>query len=264
LRKIVYQNSLRRKEKLNKEMLIALFGGSGKTGIFYIEKAVNQGHKLVVFVRDAKKMNKMIGKLKLDEEKKKAITVKETDIFKPENLDLTGVHVVVSCLGFHRRNNKGMKIDHYTRSMDSILNACKTHCVTRLISMSAWYQTDRGENIEGQGASGCMAKFFLKHMIGHVLVDMDDMTKLIEQDAPENLQWQVISFPGLRKRSSDGKELLWEIDSDMVTEIVQKYPMYKTKYYTIAFCDAASIMLKITEEKLGLPKNHLIAVANKY
>ena len=141
LRKIVYQNSLRRKEKLNKEMLIALFGGSGKTGIFYIEKAVNQGmktvnylvltdfsgHKLVVFVRDAKKMNKMIGKLKLDEEKKKAITVKETDIFKPENLDLTGVHVVVSCLGFHRRNNKGMKIDHYTRSMDSILNACKTH-----------------------------------------------------------------------------------------------------------------------------------------
>ena len=141
LRKIVYQNSLRRKEKLNKEMLIALFGGSGKTGIFYIEKAVNQGtktdksptltyfqgHKLKVYVRDGKKMTKLIDKLKLDEEKKKAITVKETDIFKPENLDLAGVHVVVSCLGFHRRNNKGMKIDHYTRSMDSILNACKTH-----------------------------------------------------------------------------------------------------------------------------------------
>ena len=62
--------------------------------------------------------------------------------------------------------------------------------------MIAWYSTDRGENIEGQGASGCMAKFFLKHMIGHVLVDMDDMTKLIEKDAHENLQWQVISFPG--------------------------------------------------------------------
>lgn len=71
-------------------------------------------------------------------------------------------------------------------------------------------------------------------------------------------------FTGLRKRSSDGKELLWEIDCDMVTEIVKKYPMYKTKYYTVAFCDAASIMLKITEEKYGLPKNHLIAVANKY
>jgi len=68
--------------------------------------------------------------------------------------------------------------------------------------MSAWYQTDRGENIEGQGASGCMAKFFLKHMIGHVLVDMDDMTKLIEQDAPENLQWQVISFPATVKSHS--------------------------------------------------------------
>lgn len=264
LRKIVYQNSLRRKEQLNKEMLIALFGGSGKTGIYYVEKAVNQGHKLKVFVRDEKKMAKMVDKLKLSEEKKSLITIKETDIFKAENLDLTGVHVVVSCLGFHRRNNKGMKIDHYTRSMDSILTACKTHSVTRLITMAAWYSRDRGDNIEGQGVSGCMAKFFLRHMIGHVLVDMDDMEKLIEQDAHENLQWQVISFPGLRKRSSDGKELLWEIDCDMVTEIVKKYSMYKTKYYTIAFCDAADIMLKITEEKYGLPKNHLIAVANKY
>ena len=69
----------------------------------------------------------MVDKLKLNEEKKSLITIKETDIFKAENLDLTGVHVVVSCLGFHRRNNKGMKIDHYTRSMDSILTACKTH-----------------------------------------------------------------------------------------------------------------------------------------
>ena len=46
LRKMVYQNSLRRKEKLNKEMLIALFGASGKTGIFYVEQAVNSGKQL--------------------------------------------------------------------------------------------------------------------------------------------------------------------------------------------------------------------------
>jgi len=127
LRKIVYQNSLRRKEKLNKEMVIAIFGGSGKTGIYYVEKAVNQGHKLKVYVRDEKKMSKLVEKLKLKEDKKSLITIEETDIFKSENLDFTDVHVVVSCLGFHRRNNKGMKIDHYTRSMDAILTACKTH-----------------------------------------------------------------------------------------------------------------------------------------
>ena len=62
--------------------------------------------------------------------------------------------------------------------------------------MGAWYQSDRGENIEGQGVSGCMARLFLKHMIGHVLVDMDNMTKVLQQDAHENLQWQMISFPG--------------------------------------------------------------------
>ena len=48
------------------------------------------GHKLKLFVRDGKKMTKMIDKLKLPADKKDQITIKETDIFKPENLDLTG------------------------------------------------------------------------------------------------------------------------------------------------------------------------------
>ena len=52
LRKMVYQNSLRRKEKLNKEMLIALFGASGKTGIFYVEQAVNSGKELLASLRN--------------------------------------------------------------------------------------------------------------------------------------------------------------------------------------------------------------------
>ena len=61
------------------------------------------------------------------------IKVVECDIFKPEVLDFTEVDLIVSCLGFHRRNNKQFKIDHYTRSMDSILTAAEIRVLIYII-----------------------------------------------------------------------------------------------------------------------------------
>ena len=64
------------------------------------------GHKLKLFVRDGKKMTKMIDKLKLPADKKEQITIKETDIFKPENLDLTGkIHIIVELLQRNQNSN---------------------------------------------------------------------------------------------------------------------------------------------------------------
>ena len=57
----------------------------------------------------------------------------ECDIFKSDELDLEDVDLIVSCLGFHRRNNKSFKIDHYTRSMNSILGAAEKYNVRRLV-----------------------------------------------------------------------------------------------------------------------------------
>ena len=74
----------------------------------------------------------------------------------------------------------------------------------------------------------------------------------------------LINVSGLRKRSSDKKDMLWEVDNDYVREIVQKYPLYKMKYHTVPFYDAGQMMLMISEEKYGLPKNCLISVTNKF
>ena len=74
----------------------------------------------------------------------------------------------------------------------------------------------------------------------------------------------LINGSGLRKRSSDKKDMLWEVDNDYVREIVQKYPLYKMKYHTVPFYDAGQMMLMISEEKYGLPKNCLISVTNKF
>ena len=57
----------------------------------------------------------MVSKLKLEDEKLKKLEVIECDIFDSNILDLSHIDLVVSCLGFHRRNNKTMKIDHYSR-----------------------------------------------------------------------------------------------------------------------------------------------------
>ena len=73
------------------------------------------GHNIRAFVRDQKKLQKMVSKLKLDEVKLKKLEVIECDIFDSNTLNLSHIDLVVSCLGFHRRNNKAMKIDHYSR-----------------------------------------------------------------------------------------------------------------------------------------------------
>ena len=77
--------------------------------------------------------------------------------------------------------------------------------------MVAWYTESRGENIEGKGVSGCLARIFLKHMIGHVLIDMDKMVNLIKQDAHGSLKWQVISFPGMELIFLNKKLTLWSL-----------------------------------------------------
>ena len=76
---------------------------------------VFSGHNIRAFVRDQKKLQKMVSKLKLDEVKLKKLEVIECDIFDSNTLNLSNIDLVVSCLGFHRRNNKSMKIDHYSR-----------------------------------------------------------------------------------------------------------------------------------------------------
>ena len=58
--------------------------------------------------------------------------------------------------------------------------------------------------------------------------------------------------------------MAWELNNDIVSEIVQKYPLYKMSYHTVSFCDAGQMMLMISEEKYGLPKNCLISVGNKF
>ena len=42
--RVVHKNSMKRRETMNEHMKIALFGATGKTGIYYLEMALNKGN----------------------------------------------------------------------------------------------------------------------------------------------------------------------------------------------------------------------------
>ena len=41
--KVVHKNSMKRRETMNEQLKIALFGATGKTGIYYLEMALDKG-----------------------------------------------------------------------------------------------------------------------------------------------------------------------------------------------------------------------------
>lgn len=82
----------------------------------------------------------------------------------------------------------------------------------------SWYTDDKGSNLEG-GLSGCGARFFLRHMIGHVLDDMNAAVEVLEKS--ENIHWNTIHAPGLRKGNRKEKEIISN-SSDRVQAIIGK------------------------------------------
>jgi len=82
----------------------------------------------------------------------------------------------------------------------------------------SWYTDDKGSEIKG-GLSGCGARFFLRHMIGHVLDDMNAAVEVLEKS--ENIHWNTIHAPGLRKGNRLDKEIISN-SSDRVQAIIGK------------------------------------------
>ena len=119
----------------------------------------------------------------------------------------------------------------------------------------SWYTDDKGSEIKG-GLSGCGARFFLRHLIGHVLEDMNAAVEVLEKS--ENLHWNTIHAPGLRKGDRLEKTIISNA-SDRVQAIIgkasfswrknrsilDKYPFYKTRYHTMRFADVACYLLDV-------------------
>lgn len=105
-------------------MKIIVFGATGKTGLNFINLALEQGHDILAFVRNPEKINISNDKLKIY----KGSPLNIDDVKKA----IIGQDIVVSCLGGND-NNKSTII---TDMMKNIVDAMKMSNVNRIIHIS--------------------------------------------------------------------------------------------------------------------------------
>lgn len=96
---------------------VAVLAASGKAGFLITKECVNAGFKVTAFVRNAKKMQDLIAKNKLDSSK---ITIKQKDIFALDTNDLQGFSNIVDAFGEWKDLSLYKKhIEHLSKILDS-------------------------------------------------------------------------------------------------------------------------------------------------
>lgn len=260
------KSMLRRRTTSRHIYKIAIFGCTGRTGNIFVREALENNHTIICFVRNKQKLLKQINTYDkpVKEKAGKYLTLIECDIFNQKELldGLRNVDVVVSLLNFHRRNNKGWYIDHYTRWIKVIVDSMQTANVENIMALLPWYTGDRGKSISNKGISGSFFKFMLKYVKGHLLVDMDNAMKVLQSNS-DNITWTTLHVPALRRGPRLDKSIQSDV-GDRIQSVIDEFPFYKTKYHTMRFADAARHILDIVENKIIVQHNTQVALSYKF
>lgn len=186
-------------------MKIAVLGATGQTGSKLIALALEQKHHVLALVRSPDKV-----KIKHDN-----LRVETCNVFSLYDLQskMADVEVVISCLGFFR--SPRAEVDGYSRSIELISDACRQNQVKQLIVMGSWYNEDCGRDA-GQGLSGFIMRFFLRHIIGKTLQDMKRMHQYLREHCTD-LNWSIVNPPGLTNGALTTNGFVYE-EGDRIKE----------------------------------------------
>lgn len=168
-------------------MHIAVFGGTGRTGIPLIQQALEAGHTIVVLVRTPSKMS-------IHDER---LTLIQGDVLNPADVDkvVQGSDAVISVIG----HIKGSPKDMQTVAMKNILAAMNKYGVKRLVSLTGAgvaVPQDKPKLINH------VISFLLKLLSGDVLTDAEHHYEVL-QSSP--LDWIVVRGPMLTEGPHTGK-----------------------------------------------------------
>lgn len=116
-------------------MKLIIFGGTGRTGQFLLQQALDGGHEVTAIARDPAKI--MI--------KHDKLTVKQVNIFDQEELSplFKETDAVISTLGF---TYKPKPVNGYSRFAEASSKALRKVDCKRLIVMHSWF-TKEGKYI---------------------------------------------------------------------------------------------------------------------
>ncbi len=183
-------------------MKLAVFGGSGRTGVPLLQQALEKGYVIKVLVRDPSKLTI----------RHKNLQVIKGDAMNWSDVDKTIEHadVVLSVLG----QNKDSPAKMQTTAFEHIVRAMKKHGVTRVISLTGAGVEDP-ENDKPKLVNH-LIKAMLKMMAGKVYRDARGHSDLLRESG---LDWTIVRVPMLNDNAFTGKYRVGSVGVNTGTKI---------------------------------------------
>jgi len=167
-------------------MKVAIFGGTGQTGRFVVEKALAAGHEVKVLARTP-------SKLALQHEN---LHVLAGDVLDAERVDevITGTDAVISILA--PPSNEPTYI--ISQGMENIIDAMKRHGVQRIVASAGAgvRMPDDQPNVIDK-VVGVALNVFSKHVV-------EDMRRVVAKLQASGLDWTVVRAPKLTDKPAQG------------------------------------------------------------
>lgn len=170
---------------------IALFGGSGRTGIPFIKKALNN-YKIKALVRDPARMDIRQGNLQII----------VGNVMNPEDIEacITGADVVVSLIGHDKNSPSGFQ----TKAVEIMLQIMEKNEISRIISLTGGGVRD--EKNDQPGFMDKLVVFVMKNLAGrstrNALEDGINHAKVIQRS---DMDWTIVRAPMLTEEAAKGK-----------------------------------------------------------
>lgn len=175
-------------------MRIAVFGATGRTGQPLVEQAVERGHEVVAFVRDATGLPANVRNAD-------RVSIVEGNAYTGEGVEraITGegepVDAVVSVLA---QSSEGPD-DLLTEAGKHILAAMNQHGVERLVTLVGAGVREEGESVS---LGGQVMGALLKLLARSVLEDARDQVEVIRGS---DTRWTVVRGPRLTEEAHTGE-----------------------------------------------------------
>jgi putative NADH-flavin reductase len=193
-------------------MKIAVFGASGKTGLNIVFQALNQGHHVTAFTRQASRVTIQ----------HKNIRIIEGEILDPIRVReaVEGQDAVLCALGI-TKNSPHTTLSEGTRYILQVMESCH---VKRFICMSS-------AGILGHDAGFWFGKIFMPLFLNHIFEDKRRQMEIIRQS---NAEWVILRPVGLTDSPKTGR---YRINPENPTS------------RTIPRADVADFMIKLASDK---------------
>ncbi len=201
-------------------MKLTLFGATGRTGIPFIQQALEAGHEVTAFVRNPSRLTMQHARLK----------VVQGDVFDAVKVEqaISGADAVVSVLGHAKDTPRNLM----AVAAQNIVIAMKKHGVRRIVTLTG--AGVRDENDQPKLVDNII-RFLLTVLSPAVLKDSEDHVRIIRESG---LDWVVVRGPMLTEGPRQSKYRVGMVGKGSGTRIAR--------------ADVADFMLKQVTDKTYL------------